>query len=100
MRIIENPNPLPTTEHICEKCQCKFEYTDKDVVKQHHSDANGRIGGTHYYYYQESVNCPNCGETYIIKSKSGYTSSCITHQMDDEEIARKFKQLLGTEDEK
>jgi DNA-directed RNA polymerase subunit RPC12/RpoP len=100
MRIIENPNPLPTTEHVCAKCQCKFEYTEQDVIKHHDSDANGRIGGTHYYCYQESVNCPNCGETYIIKSKSGYTSSCITHQMDDEEIASKFKQLLGTEDEK
>jgi hypothetical protein len=31
MRIIENPNPLPTTEHVCAKCQCKFEYTEQDV---------------------------------------------------------------------
>ena len=94
MRILENPNPTPNTVHICEKCQCKFEYTEKDVIKHTDSDANGRIGGTHYYSYQESVNCPNCGEPYIIKRESGYSSSCISHQIDDDEIANKFKDKL------
>ena len=96
MKILENPNPAKSKLHVCEKCQCKFEFTERDVKVDVSSDANGRIGGTHYYCYQESVNCPNCGETYIIKSKSGYTSSCITHQMDDEEIASRFKERLGT----
>ena len=94
MRIIENPNPLPSTIHVCAKCQCKFEYTENDVKKISESDANGRIGGTHYYYHQESVDCPNCGETYIIKSESGYASSCLEPQINDEEIANKFKELL------
>jgi len=88
MKILENPNPLPSTIHICKKCGCKFEYTDKDILKQYHSDANGRIGGTHYYYSQESVDCPNCGETYIIKSESGYTSSMIQPQLSEEDLEK------------
>ena len=95
MKILDNPNPLPCTLHECEKCHCKFEYTDIDVKKESWSDANGRIGGTHYYSHQESVDCPNCGATYIIKSESGYTDSCIHHQINDEEIASQFKTLLG-----
>ena len=95
MKILDNPNPLPCTLHECAKCHCKFEYTDLDVKKHTDSDANGRIGGTHYYSYQESVDCPNCGETHIIKSESGYASSCLEPQINDEEIANKFKTLLG-----
>lgn len=94
MKILDNPNPAPSMVHVCSKCQCKFEYTDKDVTKHTDSDANGRIGGTHYYSYQESVECPNCGETYVIKSESGYASSCLEPQINDEEIANKFKALL------
>ena len=98
MKILENPNPVPSMVHVCEKCQCKFEYTDNDVKKQTNSDANGRIGGTHYYSHQESVDCPNCGETYIIKSESGYASSCISHHINEEEIANQFKELLKEKD--
>ena len=95
MRILENPNPVPTTVHVCSKCQCKFEYTDKDVMKHTDSDADGRIGGTHYYSYQESVECPNCGEVHIIKKESGYTSSCLEPEINDEDLAKRFKELLS-----
>jgi predicted RNA-binding Zn-ribbon protein involved in translation (DUF1610 family) len=98
MKIIENPHPLPTTEHICAKCQCKFEYTEQDVIKHHDSDANGRIGGTHYYSRQVSVACPNCGEPYILESKSGYTNSCIGCMDVDDDVASKIRELLGKED--
>ena len=64
-------------------------------MKHTDSDANGRIGGTHYYSYQESVECPNCGEVCIIKKESGYTSSCLEPKINDEELAKMFKELLS-----
>ena len=75
MKILENPNPAKSKVHVCEKCQCKFEFTKQDVKVNVSSDANGRLGGTHYYSRQVSVACPNCGEPYIIERKSGYSSS-------------------------
>jgi predicted RNA-binding Zn-ribbon protein involved in translation (DUF1610 family) len=84
--------------HVCEKCQCKFEFTTQDVKVNVSSDANGRIGGTHYYNRQVSVACPNCGELYLIESKSGYTSSCINNMNSDDDVASRFKELLGTEE--
>jgi hypothetical protein len=84
MKILENPNPVPSIIHTCEKCGCKFEYTERDIIKYSNSDANGRIGGTYYYCYQESVDCPNCGEPYIIKKESGYTNSCIEYPVSKE----------------
>lgn len=92
MKILENPNPLPSEIHVCKGCGCKFEYTDRDIVKESGSDANGRIGGTHYYWYYESVTCPNCGEVYIIKQDSGYTNSCIEYPV-SEEITECIKDL-------
>ena len=77
MKILENPNPAKSMTHVCEKCQCKFEFTTQDAKVKTCSDANGRIGGTHYYCRQVSVACPNCGNLYILKSKSGYSSSAI-----------------------
>ena len=35
MKILENPNPVPSTIHTCEKCGCKFEYTERDIIKEH-----------------------------------------------------------------
>lgn len=99
MKILENPNPLPSEIHICEKCGCKFEYTDRDISKQYHSDANGRIGGTHYYYNQESVDCPNCGETYIIKSESGYTNSCLETHINNEQFEKLRLTILNEQQE-
>ena len=84
MKILENPNPIPSIIHTCKKCGCKFEYTEIDIIKYSNSDANGRIGGTHHYCYQEYVNCPNCGEPYIIKKESGYTNSCIEYPVNEE----------------
>ena len=78
MKILENPNPAKSKVHVCEKCQCKFEFTKQDVKVNVSSDANGRLGGTHYYSRQVSVACPNCGEPYIIERKSGYSSSDIS----------------------
>ena len=98
MKILENPNPAKSKVHVCEKCQCKFEFTKQDVKVNISSDANGRIGGTHYYSRQVSVACPNCGEPYIIESKSGYSSSCINHMNSNEDVASEFRKLLGTEE--
>lgn len=97
MKILENPNPAKSMVHVCEKCQCKFEFTSQDVKVKASSDANGRIGGTHYYSRQVSVNCPNCGESYILENKSGYSSSCINHMNSDDEVESRFKELLGME---
>ena len=77
MRILENPNPLPIHITTCKKCQCKFEYSDIDIISKSHSDANGRIGGTHYWSTVKYIKCPNCGEQIIIEEKSGYSSSII-----------------------
>ena len=77
MRILENPNPLPIHITTCKKCQCKFEYSDIDIISKSHSDANGRIGGTHYWSTVKYIKCPNCGEQIIIEEKSGYSSSVI-----------------------
>ncbi len=55
MKILENPNPAKSKVHVCERCQCKFEFTERDVKVDVSSDANGRIGGTHYYSRQVLV---------------------------------------------
>ena len=77
MRIIENPNPVPTHIFTCENCSCKFECTDNEIKHDNWSDANGRIGGTHFWSSTSYVDCPNCGEKIIISRKSGYGSSMI-----------------------
>ena len=94
MKILENPNPAPTKEHVCEKCQCKFEFTPQDVTVRNHSDANGRIGGTHYYGVEYSVVCPNCGNKYIIKNKSGYHNSACYDLPTDNEVKESFEQII------
>ena len=80
MRILENPNPVPTHILTCEKCSCKFEFTDKDVVVENWSDAHGRLGGTHNWSVTQYVTCPNCGEQITISRKAGYGSSMIGDQ--------------------
>ena len=98
MKILENPNPAKSKVHVCEKCQCKFEFTEQDVKVDVSSDANGRIGGTHYYSRQVSVACPNCGEMYILESKSGYTNSRIGCMDVDDEVVSKIRELLDMKD--
>lgn len=98
MKILENPNPAKSKVHVCEKCYCKFEFTERDVKVDVSSDANGRIGGTHYYFRQVLVACPNCGKPYIIESKSGYTSSCINHMSNEDDVASEIRKILGMED--
>ena len=80
MKILENPNPVPTHIMTCEKCQCKFEYTNTEIKRNNWSDANGRIGGTHNWSTTEFINCPNCGEQITISRKSGYGSSMLGDQ--------------------
>ena len=98
MKILENPNPAKSKVHVCEKCQCKFEFTERDVKVDVSSDANGRIGGTHYCSLQSSVACPNCGEPYILERKSGYTNSCLWCKDVDDDVESKMRELLGKED--
>lgn len=98
MKILENPNPAKSKVHVCEKCQCKFEFTAQDVKVDVSSDANGRIGGTHYYSRRMSVACPNCGEPYILERKSEYTNSCISCMDADNDAVGKIRELLGMKD--
>ena len=88
MKILENPNPLPIHITTCKKCQCKFEYSDIDIISKSDSDANGRLGGTYYWSVTKYIKCPNCGEQIIIEEKSGYGSSMIgdTHIIRDYHI--------------
>ena len=82
MKIIENPNPVSV--HIntftCDKCSCKFECTDDEIKHESYSDANGRIGGTHFWSSTSYIDCPNCGERIVVARKSGYGSSVIGDQ--------------------
>lgn len=90
MRIIENPNPVPTHILTCEKCSCKFECTDNEIKHDNWSDADGRIGGTHHWSHTAYIDCPNCGEQIVISRKSGYGSSMIDdwHITEDYHIAQ------------
>lgn len=95
MRIIENPNPVPTHIFTCENCSCKFECTDNEIKHDNWSDANGRIGGTHFWSSTSYVDCPNCGEKIIISRKSGYGSSMI----DDWHITEDYHIVQGNPDD-
>ena len=94
MKILENPNPVNSKVHVCEKCQCKFEFTERDLRVSVNSDAECHIGGRHYYSLQVLVDCPNCGKPYIILNKDGYTNS----RMDVADgVVSKVRKLLGME---
>lgn len=92
MKILENPNPVPSYVCKCVKCSCKFEFTDRDIIVKNWNDANGRLGGTHYWSVTKYVNCPNCGEQVIISRKSGYGSSMIGDQHITEDYHIEFEQ--------
>ena len=77
MKIIDNPNPISTKVITCKECKCTFEYTDKDIVKENKSTANGRLGGRHYFQHIEYLECPNCKEKIVFIRKSGYGSSSL-----------------------
>lgn len=68
MRIIENPNPIDELTVVCSKCSCKFAYTEGDTKVE--SWNNGILGPGNAGYYKKWVNCPNCGECYIIEHES------------------------------
>jgi predicted RNA-binding Zn-ribbon protein involved in translation (DUF1610 family) len=95
MRIIENPNPVPTFVFTCPKCSCKFECTENEIKHKSCSDANGRLGGTHHWSTTTYINCPNCGEKIIISRQSGYGSSVI----DDQHITENYHIAQGNPDD-
>lgn len=77
MKILENPNPVPTKVCVCDKCSCKFEYKESEMKHEGWNDAYGRIGGMHHFSNTDYVECPNCGEKIVISRKSGYADSTI-----------------------
>lgn len=65
--IIENPNPVKEEIQVCDKCKCKFSYTQGDIKID--SWNNGVLGPGYYGYKKEFIYCPNCGESITISSE-------------------------------
>ena len=67
IKIIENPNPVKEEIQVCDKCKCKFSYTQGDIKID--SWDNGILGPGYYGYKKEYIYCPNCGESITISSE-------------------------------
>ena len=95
MRIIENPNPVPTHILTCEKCSCRFECTENEIKHDNYSDAMGRMGGTYHWSRTTYINCPNCGGEIVISRQSGYDSS----EIDDYHVTEDYHIAQGNPDD-